>query len=83
MFGLEKKEKKIEKFRFDLEVEIEENPDRAQEIIDLCKKKVDAIKSLLKSGADPKNFDQLGILIHGYNALMRVIKKIQKKEATK
>lgn len=79
MFGLEKEKNKAQKFQFDLELEIEENPEKAQEILDRSKKQIDQIKSLLKKGADPKDFDSLGVLIHGYNALSRVIKKAQKK----
>ncbi|MEL7431665.1 MAG: DUF5398 family protein [Chlamydiota bacterium] len=83
MFGLEEKEKKFEKFQFDLEVEMKENPARAQEILDLCEARIKKIKSILKTGAHPDSFDDLGVLIHGYKALMRVIKKIQKTEVTK
>ncbi|MEM8628970.1 MAG: DUF5398 family protein [Chlamydiota bacterium] len=83
MFGLEKEKKKPTKFQFDLEVEIAKNPTKAKEITSLCEQKVDQIKAKLKSGTHPDSFEPLGILIHGYNAMKRVVKKIEKKEATK
>jgi hypothetical protein len=75
MFGLEKKPG--EKFAFDLEKEIKERPIRGKEILEKVEKRIHDIKKNLREGADEKDFDQLGILLHGYAALQKVIRKVK------
>ena len=76
MYGLEKKPG--EKFAFDLEKEIKEKPSRGKEILEKAEKRIHEIKKLLREGANEKNFDRLGILLHGYSALQKVLKKVAK-----
>lgn len=76
MYGLEKKPG--EKFVFDLEKEIKEKPSRGKEILEKAEKRIHEIKKLLREGANEKNFDRLGILLHGYSALQKVLKKVAK-----
>lgn len=76
MYGLEKKQG--EKFAFDLEKEIQEKPSRAKEIQEKAEKRVLEIKKLLREGQDEKHFEQFGILLHGYTALQKVVKKVAK-----
>lgn len=73
MFGLEKQPS--EKFAFDLEKELKENPSRGKEILDSVEKKIQEIKNHLRTGASEKDFDRLGILLHGYASMQKVLKK--------
>lgn len=75
MFGLEKKPG--EKFAFDLEKEIKEKPTRGKEILDKVEKRIQEIKKHLREGAQEKDFDELGILLHGYAALQKVLRKVK------
>lgn len=76
MYGLEKKPS--EKFAFDLEKEIKEKPTRGKQILEKAEKRIQEIKKQLREGVDEKEFDQLGILLHGYAALQKVLKKVAK-----
>lgn len=74
MFGLEKQPG--EKFAFDLEKEIKGNPSRGKEILDSVEQKIQEIKQVLRTGASEKDFDRLGILLHGYVSMQKVLKKV-------
>jgi hypothetical protein len=76
MYGMEKKTG--EKFAFDLEKEIKENPTRGKEILDKTEKKMHEIKKSLREGQNEKDFDRFGILLHGYAALQKIIRKAAK-----
>lgn len=76
MFGLEKKEK--EKFAFDLEVELSKSPTKVKEIFAKVQTRTEELKKLLREGQSQDDFDQYGILLHGYAALQRVLKKVAK-----
>jgi len=75
MFGLEKKPG--EKFVFDLEKEIKDKPNRGKAILENAEKHIQEIKKSLREGADEKDFDKLGILLHGYAALQKVLRKVK------
>ncbi len=75
MFGLEKKPG--EKFAFDLEKEIKEKPSRGKELLEKVEKRIQEMKKHLREGANEKDFDQLGILLHGYAALQKVLRKVK------
>ena len=77
MFGLEKKKKEV--FEFDLEVELKKNPEKKTELLKEVEGLVTEIKNLLRSGADTKEFDSYGVLLHGYSALQKVVTRIQPK----
>jgi hypothetical protein len=74
MYGLKKENKK---FDFDLEVEIKKNPKRKQELLEDAKAKASEIKKILQAQEKPDNFEELGILLNGYDALEKVIAKIK------
>lgn len=78
MFGLENEDNKgkRKKFDFDLEVEVKENASRKKEILASADKHIGEIKKQLREGAKGKDFEQLGTLLNGYEALKRVIKRI-------
>lgn len=75
MYGLEKERGK--KFAFDLEKEIKEKPSRGKKILETAETRVQEIKKHLREGANEKDFDDLGILLHGYAALQKVIRKVK------
>lgn len=76
MYGLEKKPG--EKFAFDLEKEIKEKPARGKEILKKVEERIHEVKKLLREGQNEKDFDRLGILLHGYAALQKVLRKVAK-----
>lgn len=78
MFGLEKKEKAL--FQFDLEKELKENPTKKQQIVKTVETRIQEIKNQLRQGASSEEFDQYGVLLHGYAALQKVLNKIQIKK---
>lgn len=81
MFGLEdqKKKKGPEEFVFDLEKELK-NPQKLKETRARIEKKVQRIKDVLRTGEDQTEFDLFGVLLHGYNALLKVISRIGTKK---
>ncbi len=76
MYGLEKKPK--ERFAFDLEKELKEKPSKGKQLLEKVEEKIHEIKKLLREGASEKDFDRLGILLHGYASLQKVLKKATK-----
>lgn len=75
MFGMEKENPK--KFVFDLEKEIQQQPARGKEIQHRVEQQINTLKKNLREGAKEKEFDQLGILLHGYTALQKVLRKVK------
>ncbi len=75
MFGMEKQPGA--KFAFDLEKEMKDNPRRGKEIMEKVEKRIHDVKKELREGANEKDFDQLGILLHGYMALQKVLRKVK------
>ena len=78
MFGLEKKPRA--RFEFDLEKELKENADKLREQIKIVETRVQEVKQLLRQGTTASaSFDELGVLLHGYAALQRVLNRLTKK----
>jgi hypothetical protein len=75
MYGLQK-EKGGKKFAFDLEKEIEANPQHGKNLVAKAEKRIHEIKQKLREGANEKDFDRLGTLLLGYTALQKVLKKV-------
>ena len=78
MFGLEKKGKAL--FEFDLEKDLKSHPSKIKELLGQVESRIQDIKHKLRSGAGSEDFDQLGVLLHGYSALQRVLNRIAKKK---
>ena len=78
MFGLEKQEKKL--FEFDLEKELKSDPERKKTLITEVENMIQEIKSQLRTGTDTEDFDEYGVLLHGYSALLKVLNKISQKK---
>jgi hypothetical protein len=78
MYGLEKGKKGGEKFMFDLERDVKDRPGYAKELLSKAEKRMHEIKQALREGAGEKDFDKLGVLLHGYTSLQKVLKKMTK-----
>jgi len=78
MYGLEKKEKAL--FEFDLEKELKSNPSKAKELLKMVDGRIHEIKNTLRQGTSSEGFDNLGVLLHGYAALQKVLTKIANKK---
>ena len=76
MFGLEKG--KQEKFVFDLEKEVKAMPEHGKKYINKANERIAEIKKHLREGTDEKSLGELDILLHGYGALQKTLKKMAK-----
>jgi len=76
MYGLEKEP--VEPFVFDLEKDVKNKTARGKQVQENVEQKIQEIKKLLREGAGEKDFDQLGILLHGYASLQKVLRKVAK-----
>lgn len=77
MFGLEsqKKKKPIDDFVFELEKELK-NPVKHKEILQRVETRLQKIKEVLRSGDNnQEEFDRFGLLLHGYNSLLKVMSR--------
>lgn len=81
MFGLEGqgKKKKTEEFVFELEKELDSKA-KHKEIISTVEKRLQMIKDKLRSGESKDAFDQYGVLLHGYTALLKVTSRFAPKK---
>lgn len=73
MFGLERGKKKEFKF-FDLEKDLE-SPKKSKDMVKRVEKNIQDLKAHIRKGADSKEFEKLGVLLHGYSALMKILTK--------
>lgn len=80
MFGLEdqKKKKKGEEFVFELEQELK-NPQKHKELKTKVEARIQKIKEILRSGESQEEFDQFGLLLHGYTSLLKVMSRFAAK----
>jgi hypothetical protein len=74
MYGLEKKPLKV--FEFDLEKDFKKNPNKVRELLKNTEAKIHEIKSQLREGKKGPDLDNLGILLHGYTALQKVLNRL-------
>ena len=77
MFGLEKKGKTL--LEFDLEKELKSHPAKIKELLKTVEGHIQQIKASLRQGSSSDEFDNYGILLHGYAALQRVLTRIANK----
>ena len=80
MFGLEdqKKKKPTEEFFFDLEKELKD-PKKYTELRQRVEGRIQKIKEALRTGEDQEEFDRFGLLLHGYNSLLKVMSRLTSK----
>lgn len=74
MFGLENKKGKPEIFVFDLEKDLKD-PKKYKDTLQWIEKRLQLIKSILREGDSQENYNKLGVLLHGYTSLIKVIAK--------
>ena len=77
MFGLEKK-KKGDEFEFELERELS-SAAKHREIKAKVEKRIEEIKQLLREGENKSEFDTLGLLLHGYSSMQKVLSRFSPK----
>ncbi len=78
MYGLEKKPKQA--FEFDLEKDLKKDPNKVRQLLKSTEAKIQEIKTQLREGAKGPQLDQLGILLHGYTALQKVLNRLANKK---
>jgi len=78
MFGIEKKGRAL--FEFDLEKELKGNAVKIKEHQKAVEGHIQEIKHSLRQGSASSEFDDLGILLHGYAALQRILTRIANKK---
>ena len=74
MYGLEKKPLKV--FEFDLEKDLKKDPSKVKELLKTTEAKIQEIKGLLREGKKGPDLDNLGVLLHGYTALQKVLNRL-------
>jgi len=81
MFGLEdqKKKKKVDEFVFELEEELKDVTKHRQ-IKKKVEERIQAIKNILRKGDNKEEFDQFGVLLHGYTSLIKVMSRFTPKK---
>lgn len=73
MFGLEdQKKKKADDFIFELERELKIGK-KNQDLKKKVEGRIQKIKEILRSGENKEEFDQFGLLLHGYTSLLKVM----------
>jgi hypothetical protein len=79
MFGLEdQKKKKTVEFVFELEKELKTTK-KHQEIKKKVNERLQRLKELLRSGEGQESYDRLGVVLHGYASLMKVMSRFTPK----
>ena len=78
MYGLEKNPKA--NFEMDLEKDLKKDPAKARGIMKEVEGKIQEIKGLLREGSKGADFDNLGTLLHGYSAMLKVLNKFVTKK---
>ena len=77
MFGLGK-DNKDDEFVFDFEADIKD-PSLGRKLKEEIAQKTREVKDILRSGQNKEEFDQFGILLHGYTSLQKVMARVEKK----
>ncbi len=78
MYGLEKKGNPL--FEFDLEKDLKGNPTKAKELLKTIEGRIQEIKNTLRQGTGSEDFDKLGVVLHGFAALQKVLTRIANKK---
>jgi hypothetical protein len=78
MYGLEKKGRAL--FEFDLEKDLKAHPSKAKDLLKTVENRIHEIKGSLRQGTASEEYEKLGILLHGYAALQKVLTKVANKK---
>jgi DNA-binding transcriptional regulator GbsR (MarR family) len=81
MFGLEgqKKKKPTQDFVFELEKELKD-PQKHKELQQHVEGRIQKIKDSLRSGDDQDEFNRFGLLLQGYQSLLKVMSRLLPKK---
>ena len=74
MLGMGEKRKKAPEFVFELEKELA-SPEKHKQIKERVEGRIQEIKKALRDGANRKEFETLGLILHGYTALLKVMSR--------
>lgn len=81
MFGMEgQKDKKptpVEPTVFEMEHALKKNPHKKKELVSGLQQRLNTVKKFLREGSNHKDFEQMGFVLHGYTACIRVINRIK------
>jgi hypothetical protein len=64
---------------FDLETDLKKDPAKAKKTMKDVEATIFELKNLLRQGADTGDFDDYGVLLHGFTALQKVLNRALKK----
>ncbi len=67
-------------FEFDLEKDLKKDPSKVHELLKNTETKIHEIKTELRGGSKGAELDNLGVLLHGYAALQKVLKRLSTKK---
>jgi hypothetical protein len=77
MFGLENRPKKPSgEFHFELEKELGD-PKKHKLLKTKVESQIQEIKKLLREGENKKDFESLALILHGFNAMLRVFSRFE------
>lgn len=82
MFGLENRNKGKDEFVFELEKEMKD-PVKGKALVKKIENRINIIKTELRSGESKEDFEKLGLLLYGYAAILKVIKRANTKSRTR
>ncbi len=78
MFGLEDQKKKPgQEFVFELERDLRDSK-KHKEVKARVEGQIQAIKKQLRGGSEKEDFDQYGVLLHGYTSLLKVMSRFKR-----
>lgn len=81
MFGLESnsKKKSSNEFLFDLEKDLKD-PVKRKGVKAKIEQRLQDVKGALRSGGEnQEEYDRFGLLLHGYNSILKVISRFESK----
>lgn len=78
MFGLEGQKKQKKAFEFELEKELSD-PKKHKELKGHVENRIQEIKRMLRDGENKKEFERLGLILHGYTSLLKVFSRFNPK----
>ena len=67
-------------FEFDLEKDLKKDPSKVKELLKNAEAKIHEIKTQLREGSKGAELDNLGVLLHGYTALQKVLNRLSNKK---
>jgi hypothetical protein len=76
--GLQKENKAI--FEFDLEKEIRADLAKGRTLLATVERDIQKLKEVMRKGTPSEEFEEFGVLLHGFTAAQRVLTRIINKK---